>query len=162
MASAPQRPVVNTERPEQELFCFRLGEMDFGVPSGNVREVTRLGPMTPLPRTASFVLGVAGHRGEVLPVVDLLRFLGKGEAKVGPRTRLLVGMSGTLTAAVVADAVIGLKRIPVADILPPPLSGDAASEHLVGVVNPTDGQDALSVLDFAKLLQGARQRVVAR
>lgn len=127
-----------------------------------MREVTRLAPLTPLPRMVSYVLGVFGHRGEVLPVIDLLRFFGKGEARVAPRTRLFVGVSGTLTAAVVVDTVVGLKRIPVEEILAPPLGGDGSSEHLLGVVNAREREGSLTLLDLSKLLQAARQRAVSR
>jgi purine-binding chemotaxis protein CheW len=154
--------VAAQARPEQEFFCFRLGDLRLGVPSENVLEVLRAGLLTPLPRTPSFIMGVTGHRGEVLPVVDLLRFLSKGEARIGPRTRLFVGVSGSYVAGVVADTVLGLRRIPVADILPPPLGGDAAAEHLLGVVQGSGANDSINLLNFSKLLQTARQRAVAR
>ncbi|MBZ4399512.1 chemotaxis protein CheW [Myxococcus sp. MISCRS1] len=159
---APDRAVAVQARPEQEFFCFRVGDLRLGVPSENVLEVFRAGLLTPLPRTPSFIMGVTGHRGEVLPVVDLLRFLSKGEARIGPRTRLFIGITGSIVAGVVADTVLGLRRIPVADILPPPLGGDAAAEHLMGVVPGATPQDSINLLNFSKLLQTARQRAVAR
>ncbi|QAT85242.1 frizzy aggregation protein A [Corallococcus coralloides] len=159
---APDRTVAAQARPEQEFFCFRVGELRFGVPSENVLEVLRAGLLTPLPRTPSFILGVTGHRGQVHPVVDLLRFLSKGEARIGPRTRIFVGVSGSYVSGVVADTVLGLRRIPVADILPPPLGGDQAAEHLLGVVQGSGPADGLNLLNFSKLLQTARQRAVVR
>lgn len=159
---APDRAIASQARPEQEFFCFRAGELRLAVPSENVLEVIRTGPMTPLPRTPSFLLGVTGHRGEVIPVMDLLRFLGKGEARVGPRTRLFIGTSGNYRVGVVADAVLGLRRIPVADILPPPLGGDAAAEHLIGVYEIAAAQETMALIHFTKLLQSARQRAVVR
>jgi purine-binding chemotaxis protein CheW len=159
---APDRAVAAQARPEQEFFCFRVGDLRLGVPSENVLEVLRAGLLTPLPRTPSFIMGVTGHRGEVLPVVDLLRFLSKGEARIGPRTRLFVGITGSYVAGVVADTVLGLRRIPVSEILPPPLGGDAAAEHLLGVVQGNGPQDGINLLNFSKLLQTARQRAVAR
>ncbi|ATB32851.1 chemotaxis protein CheW [Melittangium boletus] len=159
---APDRAIASQARPEQEFFCFRAGELRLAVPSENVLEVIRTGPMTPLPRTPSFLLGVTGHRGEVIPVMDLLRFLGKGEARVGPRTRLFIGTSGNYRVGVVADAVLGLRRVPVADILPPPLGGDAAAEHLLGVYEVASAQETMALIHFTKLLQSARQRAVVR
>ncbi|HSP81127.1 MAG TPA: chemotaxis protein CheW [Myxococcaceae bacterium] len=159
---APDRAVAGQARPEQEFFCFRVGDLRLGVPSENVLEVIRAGLLTPLPRSPSFLLGVTGHRGQVIPVMDLLRFLGKGEARVGPRTRLFLGTSGSYIVGVVADAVLGLRRIPVADILPPPMGGDAAVEHLLGICEGASPQDALALLNFSKLLQSARQRAVVR
>ena len=161
LAEAPTRNNASVSRSELEFFCFRLGGLRLGVPSENVREVTRPGLLTPLPRMAAFVMGVFGHRGEVLPVLDLLRFLGKGEGRLTLRSRLFIGVSGTFIAAVLTDAVLGLVRYPSEAILPAPLGGDGSAEHLMGVVQ-AGSLEATTLLNFPKLLQSARQRVVAR
>jgi len=162
LKGAPERASPAKGRPEREFFFFRLGELRLGVPSENVREVIRAGPLTPLPRTPSFILGVCGHRGEVLPVLDLLRFLGKGEARIHSRTRLFVGTAGTFIAGVVTDAVVGLARVPLQDVMPPPVSGDLSSEHFLGVVSPAPSREIISLLHFDKVVQTARARAVAR
>jgi purine-binding chemotaxis protein CheW len=158
---APERAPPPKARPEQEFFFFKLGEIQLGVPSENVREVIRAGLLTPLPRTPSFILGVCGHRGEVLPVIDLLRFLSKGESRISQRTRLFVGITGSFVTGVVVDSVIGLQRVPVQDILPPPVGGDISSEHVLGVLTPA-GKPVATLLQFTKVLQTARQRALAR
>ncbi len=132
------------------------------MPSENVLEVLRAGLLTPLPRAPSFLLGVTGHRGEVLPVMDLLRFLAKGEARIMPRTRIFVGVSGTYVCGVVADTVLGLRKFLVSDILPPPIGADAATEHMLGVVAGATAEESINLLNFSKLLQTARQRAVTR
>ena len=161
LAAAPERPTTGQARPEREFFAFTVGELSLGVPSENVREVTRLGLVTPLPRTPPFILGVFGHRGEVLPAFDLLRFLGKGEMRVNSRSRLFVAISGNFTAAILVDTVIGLQRIPLNAVLPAPMGGEGSSEHLIGVVH-REGAQSLSLVDLPKVLAVARQRVVTR
>lgn len=158
---APERPVADAVKPEQEFFLFRLGKLFLGVASVNVREVTRLGALTPLPRMAAFVLGVAGHRGEVLPVVDLLRFFGQGESRVGVRSRAFVGISGSHTAACIADEVVGLRKLLLADVWAPPVGGDIPVEHLLGVVAAPNGE-TLHLLNLPRVMHAARQKVVAR
>src|SRR5258708_407273 len=81
---APDKATVAAARPEQEFFMFRMADLLLGVPSANVREVTRMGPMTPLPRMVSAVMGVIGHRGEELPIAALLPFFGVSELKPTP------------------------------------------------------------------------------
>ena len=159
---APDKATESKARPEREFFLFKLGELRLGVPSENVREVVRAGILTPLPKSAPFVLGVCGHRGEVLPVMDLLRFLGKGEARVGARTRLFVGVLHGFVVGVVVDSVVGLKKIDLATILPPPAGGDSSSEHLLGVVHSEATSEVLNLLNFAKILQAARARAVSK
>lgn len=155
---------MGVSRPEQEIFSFRVGALRLAFAAVNVREVVRCAPLTPLPRTPAFLLGVMGHRGEVLPVVDLLRFLGKGEVKPGPRSRVVIGVSSEFAAGFMADAVVGMILVPTAEILPAPLGSDAAAEHLDGVVasREKDRKEPVHLLSLPKLLQSIRQRVVTR
>lgn len=159
LSLAPERATPGTPALKQEFFCFRIGELQLGVPSLGVREVVRSGPLTALPRVPSFVLGVCGVRGEVLPVLDLLRFLGKGETRMTPRTRLFVAMSGNYLAAVATDAVLGLRLVKTADILPPPMGAETSSEHLLGVVQSARNE-TLALLNLSRLLNVAQQRAV--
>ncbi len=158
--AAPQKPTQTEALPERELFCFRVANLRLAFPAVHVREVIRPSPMTPLPRTPAFLMGVCGHRGEVLPTIDLLRFLARGEMVVGQRSRLLVGLSGAYVAAFLADGVVGLQRVLADQIVPAPVSGDASYEYLDGVVQQPEG--ALHVVNVPRLLQAIRQRVVSR
>lgn len=146
--------------PGKEYFIFVLGDLTLGVSSEHTHEVSRQGLLTPLPRLPAFLLGVVGHRGEVLPVIDLLRFLGQGEAVLGPRTRLFLASAETFNAAFVADRVLGLRHLNETQVLPPPLGGSVPVEHLLGVVR--DGPRTVNLLDLPRLMQVARARIVTR
>jgi len=161
LAEAPEKGRAQAARPDEEFFVFKLGALTLAVPSKLVREVSRLAPMTPLPRTPSFLLGVVGNRGQVMPVIDLLRFLQQGESKPVPGGRLFVGEANGLLVAFLAEQVIGLRRIFVADKLPAPSSGGAAAEFLSGLVQHRE-LGTVSLLDLAKVLQAARAAVVRR
>jgi purine-binding chemotaxis protein CheW len=94
--------------------------------------------------------------------LDVLRFLGKGEARVGGRTRLFLGITGSYVAGMVTDAVIGLRRFPLAQILPVPLGGSNASEYLSGVVDAGTRGEAILLLNLSKMLHATRRRAVNR
>jgi purine-binding chemotaxis protein CheW len=158
---APERATVAASRPEEELFVFRVGDLVLGVHSPTVREVARLGPLTPLPRAPSFVLGVVGHRGEVISLLDLLRFLGQGELRPSARSRLFISVSGNAVVGFLADQVIGLRRVYVADKLPPPVGGGVSHEFLDGVVQSREF-GTLNLLNLTRVVAAARQKVVAR
>jgi purine-binding chemotaxis protein CheW len=161
LASAPERSVERAVQPDEEFFIFRVGELNVGVRSKLVREVTRMGPLTPLPRAPSFLLGVVGHRGEVVPLIDLLRFFGQGESKVALRSRLFISAQGASVVGFVADQVIGLRRIGLADRLPAPAGMGATREFLEGVV-PSREFGTLCLLDLERVVHSARQKAVAR
>lgn len=161
LAEAPEKSRAEAVRPDEEFFIFRLGALTLAVLSKQVREVSRLSPMTPLPRVPSFLLGVVGNRGQVMPVIDLLRFLQQGESKPVPGGRLFVGESSGLLVAFLADQVIGLRRIFVADKMPSPAGGGAASEFLLGLVQHRE-LGTVSLLDLPRVLAAARASVVRR
>jgi purine-binding chemotaxis protein CheW len=157
---APVRAAPAQARPEREFLAFEVGGLALAVASDASREVIRAGPLTPLPRVPAFVLGVCAHRGEVLPVLDLLRLLGRGEVKPQARSRLVVGTAGAYTAALLVDAVVGLHRIALEEIQPAPAGTASATDALIGIVE-RDGE-ALHLLDFPQLMSAARHQAVAR
>lgn len=58
------------------LLTFCWGEETYAVPLAAVREVARLGRMTPVPGGSPTVIGAIVLHGEVLPVVDVRSVLG--------------------------------------------------------------------------------------
>jgi purine-binding chemotaxis protein CheW len=134
--------------------------MVFGAPSHHVREVTRIDLVTPLPRAPGFILGAFGHRGEVLPVIDLLRFLNMGELRAAPRSRVFLGLGAQHVVAFLTDAVIGLRRVYVDDIMPR-LAGGGTGEFLRGVATARD-LGTLHLLDLQRVIAVAREKAVTR
>jgi chemotaxis signal transduction protein len=56
-----------------EVLVVELRGRAYALPAGLVREVAPAAPVTPLPGTADWVLGIAAVRGAPLPVADLQR-----------------------------------------------------------------------------------------
>lgn len=50
---------------------FRLGERFFAFPGHDVREVTEIGKLSPVPRSSSLLLGLVASRGLIYPLFDL-------------------------------------------------------------------------------------------
>ena len=161
LARAPERTTEALSRPEVELFCFSAGELALAFPAAHVREVVRLSAVTPLPRAPQFLRGVCGHRGEVLPVFDLLRYLGHGETRSLQRARLVVGVFERFVAGFLAEDVAGLRTVERAALQQAPVGADRAAEHLESVFRQADGS-SLHVLDLPRLLQTLHARVVRR
>jgi len=66
--------VSRTDRLKN-LVGFQVGEVRYAVDIFRVREIIHPLPLVGLPHAPPVVIGVADHRGEVVPVVDLrLRF----------------------------------------------------------------------------------------
>ena len=50
---------------------FRLGERFFAFPGQDVREVTEIGKLSPVPRSSDVLLGLVASRGLIYPLLDL-------------------------------------------------------------------------------------------
>ena len=111
-------------------ILFRVGERLLLAPLEQITEVlTMPDDLTPLPGTASWVLGVANNRGTLLPIFDLAA-LTAGAAPTRPDAdRVLVVRQDGLPSGLVASEVIGIRRFPVTERL-------AESPADLGVLGP--------------------------
>jgi twitching motility protein PilI len=117
--------------------------------------VNRLSGVLPLPRTlatvpgaARWVLGIANHRGELLPIYDLRGLLLGDYEGIQRRGIALVVDGGRLAFGVVVDAVTGLRRTHLVPAQPPDVEPPSSlaplitgtcecAEGLMPVVDPT-------------------------
>ncbi|HJL32604.1 MAG TPA: chemotaxis protein CheW, partial [Polyangiaceae bacterium LLY-WYZ-15_(1-7)] len=60
----------------KNLVGFQVGDVRYAVDILRVREIINPLPLVELPHAPPSVLGVADHRGEVVPVLDLRRRFG--------------------------------------------------------------------------------------
>ncbi|MAQ17103.1 MAG: chemotaxis protein CheW [Sandaracinus sp.] len=56
---------------QKDLVGFRIGDVSYALDIHRVREILNPLPVVTLPQSPAAVLGVADHRGEVVPIVDL-------------------------------------------------------------------------------------------
>ena len=139
-----------SEQGTETVLLFTLSEEQYAFPLAAVREVSRVGAITPLPGLHPAVLGASGLRGEVLAVLDLRRLLGLEEQPLTPDSRLLVVQHGEITAALLADGVADIAALPTEALLPPPDAEEVVS-FLQAIAR--DGRTTIRLLDPARLLE---------
>lgn len=66
-----QAPDEGAHQDTREVAVLELGEERVAVPLEAVREFITVDRLTPVPSTPDHVLGLANHRGELVPVVDV-------------------------------------------------------------------------------------------
>ena len=131
-----------------EVVEFMLAYEQYAVETRHVREIHPLEHLTPLPCTPAFVLGIVNVRGEILSVIDLRKFFDLPEKGLTDLNKVIVLESENMLFGVLADAVIGARRVRVADIQPslPTLTG-VREAYLMGVT-----AERTVILDAEKLL----------
>ena len=93
------------------ILC-ELNQLQFAVPLGAVvQAIVRPSDMMLMPRRDSALAGILTHRGQVLPLLDIRRWLPwPGDLQAEPAQVLLL-QQDTMRFAIVIDAVLGLHRI---------------------------------------------------
>ncbi|MHB1937193.1 MAG: chemotaxis protein CheW [Acidobacteriaceae bacterium] len=131
-----------------EVVEFLLAHERYAVESRYVREVYPLESLTPLPCTPAFVLGMINLRGEILSVIDIKKFFDLPEQGLTDLNKVIVLHSGNMLFGILADAISGVRRVPIADIQPSlPTLTDIREVYLRGVT-----PDRTVILDAGKLL----------
>ena len=115
---------------------LRVAAEAYAIQVTQVREVSGLGEVTPVPGAPPGVLGVRNLRGQLVPVIDLAAVL--GISRVGAPGYLLVVQVNGDQAGLAIDAVSGVSELPEQE-------EEAESGKLSGAV--LDGDDLIGVID---------------
>jgi twitching motility protein PilI len=90
---------------------FRVGTRYLVSSINEVNEILTLPALTIVPGTRPWLLGVANVRGNLVPVVDLGRFLFGERTLQTERSRLLVVRQGAGNVALLVDEVFGQRTV---------------------------------------------------
>ena len=133
----------------RQLLCVRVDGTPYAVPVENVREIVRVRPITPIPRTASEVRGVISLRGEIIQVIDLRLRLGLAAAAPGRANRIVVvQVDDGRVAGVLVDEVREVLRAPESGIGVP-----AATDAGIVAALCANGNEFVSIVDPERLLE---------
>jgi twitching motility protein PilI len=101
----------NVDVEEWVGIGFRLGDEQFIVDRGHVREVLMVPPfITRVPGAKTWIRGLANVRGHLLPVIDLKAFLGAGPNSGNREARVLVLHGSDVPIGLIVDEVYGFRR----------------------------------------------------
>lgn len=100
----------------EQYVAFRVSGEVYGLSIAQIGEIAKPLPTTPVPRTASFVIGVANARGTVIPVLDLASRLHLRPLTPSRASRVLIVRHGGEYYGLLVDAVIGVVPIAPEDL----------------------------------------------
>jgi len=113
---------------------FRLTGERYGISISFISETIHILDLTMIPGTPAFVQGVMNVRGRIIPVIDLKQLLHLEQVGISASTSTIILRSGSYEVAFLADAIEGIRLIPVSQIKPVPLSTQGViREFLIGV-----------------------------
>jgi len=154
---------LNAKRSRQSahksLVAFVVGTVRYALEINQVREIVTPLPLTLLPHTPSGLAGVADHRSEVVPIIDLrVRFGISPSPQPSRKSKWILVELARRAVGLVVDDVIGVLRVPTGEFRPPPDLG--GGEQARGIVDRGDGgrrdRGALPVRPYRRRWDGGR------
>lgn len=131
-----------------DVVEFDLASERYAFPLADVREVSLLRELTPVPCTPPFVLGIINLRGEIRTVIDLKKFFDLPDASITELNKIILIEHHGWQLGILADAIRGVRRIALDGLQSSlPTLTDLRADYLRGITS-----DRLVVLDAAKLL----------
>jgi len=146
-----------------QFLTFKLGDEIYGVDVLQVREVLDAVPVTKVPRSPDFMLGVINLRGSVVPVVDMRCKFGMESADKSRDTCIVVmeiALEGETTViGAQADAVEEVLELTDAQIEPAPKLGTRLNTEFIRGMGKRDEQFII-LLEVDKIFSAEELSVV--
>lgn len=92
--------------PQKSLVLFVVGDVHYAIGISQVAELVSPLPVTPLPHTPPEISGVADHRGDVIPVLDMRAHFALPPVPPSRSTRWILVHTGVRLVGLVVDKVI--------------------------------------------------------
>lgn len=128
----------------QQYVTFSLGKELFGVEVNRTKEILSMTPVTHVPQTPDYLLGVINLRGQVVPVVDMRLKLGlPANAETEDTCIIVVDVQvddETVTVGALADAVREVLEVRADQIEPPPKLGTRLKIEFITGMGKIDEQ----------------------
>ncbi len=125
--------------PQKSLVGFVVGDVAYAVHISEVKEIINPIAMTALPHAPTAVAGVADHRGEVVPIIDLRTRFGLELSDNPSRSKwILVGVSSR-TIGLVVDKVTEVFGTGGEELRPSPALGGGEDRRGIQGVTTHDG-----------------------
>lgn len=137
---------------------FRAGRRLLASGIDEISELLAVPELTPVPGTLPWLLGIANVRGNLVPVVDLARFLFGQRTQLAEQTRLLIVRQGTGSVALLVDEVFGQRTVDEAQRLAATPEQDP---RLARFVDNCVGEKQLAIFSMQRLVRAPDFRQAA-
>jgi purine-binding chemotaxis protein CheW len=128
----------NAKAKAGQYLTFQLMAEQYGVPIETVREINRVGEITPVPRTPECVKGVMNLRGKIIPVVNLRVKFGMEPQAYTRDTCIIVIDTHIGQVGMIVDSVKEVVDLKETQIEPSPVLGNEEAMSFVRGMGKVD------------------------
>ena len=142
-----------SEEVTKQHLTFILGGEEYGVDILKVQEIRGWEPVTPIPNTPDYVLGVLNLRGIVVPIIDLRVRFALPSAEFGSATVVVIVKVSQndkeRTVGLVVDEISDVYSVIESNIKEAPEMGGALStEYITGLTTVDENMIILLNVDL--------------
>lgn len=136
-----------------QLVVFRLGNENFGVNVGDVKEIIRVGEVTAIPNAPRYIDGIINLRGRITTIVNLRKKLGMETGQIDNNSRIIVLENEQSNLGMIVDSVAEVKYIKdeQIDTLPAMFSAEMDGDCFQGICKLPD--QLLILIDLKKVIR---------
>lgn len=135
---------------ELEIVEFEVASNKFGINVIKVKEIIQPIPVTFIPHAHPHVEGIIQLRGEVLPVVDMLKVLGIQNNERSPQQKYIVAEFNKQRVVFHVDNVTQIHRISWNQIEKPSDMYQGGTSQVIGVIK--QNEEMILLLDFERIM----------
>lgn len=135
---------------ELEIVEFEVANNKFGINVIKVKEIIQPIPVTFIPHVHPHVEGIIQLRGEVLPVVDMLKVLGIPTDNRSPQQKYIVAEFNKQRVVFHVDNVTQIHRISWDQIEKPSDMYQGGNSQVIGVIKRNE--EMILLLDFERVM----------
>ena len=132
----------------RKYLIFITDDLRLGVDAEYVVEILNTHTATYLPMMPDYIRGIYNMRGQIIPIMDIRRRLGKPSSDI--ESLLVVLNYNSTQLGILVDSVEVMLDIPNASILPIP--SQSAQKLVSGMCTLPDGSGTMLVLDCDQLI----------
>ncbi|MDD3627722.1 MAG: chemotaxis protein CheW, partial [bacterium] len=145
-----------------QIITFFLGSEQYGLDILDAREVKQILPLTPIPRSTGWILGVVNLRGSVFPVVDLKKRINiSSDVKYPQNLRriIIVEIEDTKIGLLVDKINMIFNKQTLEHSLPPALI--SGGEDFISFIAKKD-DNIISIISLTKLFTSEERELLAK
>lgn len=139
------------------VATFMVDDRYYGISTTRVREVVRIGEITPVHHSPDFIIGIMNLRGRIVTVVDLGRKLCLNRVEVNAHSRIFIADWCQEHVGLLVDRVGEVVPFEEADLLPAPENLPASQAGMLqGVFH--SGKLLIGLLKLDAILDDSRHQ----
>lgn len=144
---------------EWQVVVFYLGDQAFAINVDKTREILRWTGCRPVPDANPAMVGITTIRGEVLPLVDLAKYLKIDTSAERENSKVVIAEFNEIKLGFVVDAVERIYRIN-SDELDSSLTGSFLGVNSLYVIKRDDRN--IILLDYERIVQTVNPSLMAQ